>query len=400
MRDMTGIEHRFDKNGREQFRAYVTDPANRNRKRRAPWTYSYPEAKGWRARVLSQGLPDDDPRSAPTVERASETFLAGAKAGTIRSRKRKAYAGATLRGYEQAFRDWINPELGSMPTDALKRSQVQRFVDRVAAERASGTARNIFHSLAALYTFLLTRYDEIEHDPTHGVVLPAPGNPRERYASPEEAQLLIGVLPHRLAVPWALAFYAGLRKGEIQSLPLDMVDLDAGWLRVQYSVDSQEGFKGPKSGAGERDVPIFDALRPFLERQVGREAERLVVTRASTPDEPGSLLLPSRRGSRWGVMDLGYGGARPGPNNTTRRYGFLDQCRERWRDAGLDPIGLHEARHSFATALIRAGYDPKLVSEWVGHAQASTTLNIYVKRRGRQEDVSGLAAKMNTYLAQ
>jgi hypothetical protein len=40
----------------------------------------------------------------------------------------------------------------------------------------------------------------------------------------------------------------------------------------------------------------------------------------------------------------------------------------------------------------------KLVSEWAGHAQASTTLNIYVKQRGRQ-DAGSLAGPMNRYLA-
>jgi integrase len=67
--------------------------------------------------------------------------------------------------------------------------------------------------------------------------------------------------------------------------------------------------------------------------------------------------------------------------------------------SALQPIALHEARHSFATSLVRAGYDVKLVSEWIGHAQASTTLNIYTKHRGREGDASALAERMNAYLS-
>jgi len=64
----------------------------------------------------------------------------------------------------------------------------------------------------------------------------------------------------------------------------------------------------------------------------------------------------------------------------------------------FEPIGLHEARHSFATALVRAGYDVKTVSEWIGHAQASATLNVYAKRRGRRAATPDLVSAMNVYL--
>jgi hypothetical protein len=40
----------------------------------------------------------------------------------------------------------------------------------------------------------------------------------------------------------------------------------------------------------------------------------------------------------------------------------------------------------------------KTVAEWIGHAQASTTLNIYAKDRGRETDVAQLSERMNRYL--
>jgi integrase len=58
-------------------------------------------------------------------------------------------------------------------------------------------------------------------------------------------------------------------------------------------------------------------------------------------------------------------------------------------------ILLHEGRHSFATALVRAGYDVGLVSEWVGHGSPATTLRIYVKPRGRE---AGATELMDNYL--
>jgi integrase len=299
-------------------------------------------------------------------------------------RNRAPYAPKTLRGYRQAFRDWITPELGAQRVDQLSRDAVQWFVDAVAAQRSAATTRNTAHALCALYTHLLPRHAQLA-DPTHGLILPRAPEPRQRYADVPEIDALLSALPHELATPYALAFLAGLRHGEIQALPLDCIDLEAGWLDVRFSLDRVAGFKGPKSGAGERPVPIFDGLRPYLTRQVAEVRAIVGTIAASTDDRPGTLLLPSARASRWGAQTFGTP--------------FKEACCEHWTRAGLASIGLHEARHSFATALVRAGYDVKTISEWIGHAQASTTLNVYAKRRGRLEAAEMVAGRMNRYLA-
>lgn len=165
------------------YRAYVKE---RGRKLRGPWT-TYAGARGWRFQALAT-LADGRSLTAPksvSVRAAAEEFLHGAELGMIRSRKRTAYAPATLRGYRQAFVDWILPELGDVPIKSLKRSQVQRFVDTLSTKRAAGTVRNTWAALAALYLYLLPRHDDLVN-PTQGVALPRPGAPRERYAEPEE----------------------------------------------------------------------------------------------------------------------------------------------------------------------------------------------------------------------
>jgi integrase len=399
-RDMKGIEKRFDANGCEEFRGYLPHPDNRNRKLRGPWTYSYSEAKGWRVRMLAKkldGVPLVAQPALPLVRVSSESFLEGAESGLILSRKREPYAPKTIRGYRQAFRDWINPEVGDETVDVLKRSQVQLLVDTVSALRAGGTTRNVFHALAALYTYLLPRHDELA-DPTAGIILPRPGKPRSRYSEPEEMAALIEALPEDMQLPYVLAFYEGCRKAEIQAMPADAVNLAEGWIDIGWGLDPVAGFKGPKSYAGKRPVPIFDAARPYLERALEKLHSRLGSLRPSTEEEPGTLLLPSTRDSRFGTRELGTP--------------FANKCRSAWgwtwnRDRGLwlpgetalEPIGLQEARHSFVTALVRAGYDVRLVQEWAGHAHPSTTLRVYAKERGRKADARALAEKMNQHLA-
>ena len=365
---------RFTAEGLPRYRPYVKE---RGKKVRGPWG-SAADGKAWLARATLARLDgrSADPRGE-TVSQASERFLTGIRAGSVLSNRRVPYAPKTVRGYEQAFRDWINPELGHIPVGTLRRDQVQRWLDGI--DRSGATVRNTWAALAALYRWLLPRNHELV-DPTDGIERPAPARVRERYAEPEEARELLAALPLRLAVPYALAFYAGLRHAEIRALPVDMIDLEEGFVRVQYALDPTKGWKGPKSDAGERDVPIFAPLRPYLVAQIEGVALQGKQLIPSTDERPGTPLLPSRR-SPWGTMGLGTP--------------FTQACHACWAERGLTPIGLHEARHSFATALIRAGYDPRTVQEWIGHSDPATTLRIYAKKRGRQ---AGLTEKMDTYL--
>jgi integrase len=340
--DFTGIQTRLDKAGVTRYRGRVKD---RGKWVPGPWRTSLADARGDRLRMQARKL--DGPLregGGQTIQEAAERFLAGADHGSILSRKNTRYAPKTVRGYRQAFDDWVNPELGHVGVERLRRSQVQRWVDWVGSQRAGATTRNAFHALAALYSWLLPRHDEMV-DPTTGVRLPRPGGPRERYAQPEAISGLLERLDADLRLPYALAFYAGLRRGEIQGLTWENVR--DGWIRVERSLDPEDGWGPPKSGH-PRDVPVFAPLEPYLAQ-----------------NGTGSVV-PSNRG-RWKVLTLGHA--------------FNDRCRDCWGD---DHVGLHEARHSFVTALVRApDLDLKSIQDWVGHRDPATTLRIYAKARGR-----------------
>jgi integrase len=355
--DLTGIETRVDSKGAERYRAVVKDHGQLVR---GSWRLNPADAKGDRIRMLAAKL--DGPLTRPrgqTLDTAAERFLAGIESGDILSRKRIAYAPSTARGYRYAFRDFILPELGHIDVEKLRRSQVQRWVDWLSSQQGAGTTRNVYHALAALYTYLLPRHDGMLN-PVDGVMLPRAGKPRERYAEPAEMVELLAPLPYTYALPYALAFYAGLRRSEMLGLRVE--DVEGQWLSVRRSLDPKGGFRLPKNGR-TRQVPVLDRLRPYLS-----------LLPSSGP------VLPSEHPTRWGVRDLST---------------LADKCDAIWKPLGLRRIGLHEGRHSYATLLVRAGYDIALVSEWVGHGNAATTLSIYVKPQGR---VEGAADRVNTYL--
>ena len=106
-------------------------------------------------------------------------------------------------------------------------------------------------------------------------------------------------------------------------------------------------FTEPKSRAGRRTVPISKALREHL------IAHRL-------------------RAGRTTGLAFGHTADAPFHDST-----ILRRARDAWEDAELDPIGLHEARHTFASLMIGVGVNAKALLTYVGHASVTLTLDRY-----------------------
>ena len=55
---------------------------------------------------------------------------------------------------------------------------------------------------------------------------------------------------------------------------------------------------------------------------------------------------------------------------------------------GLRKIRFHDIRHSCASLLLKNGVNLKLIQEWLGHSNISTTMNIYAHLDTTAKDVS------------
>ncbi len=218
---------------------------------------------------------------------------------------------------------------------------VQDFVDRLVARGlAPSTVRNSILPLRAIFRRAVAR-SEVVQNPTLGLSLPA------GIARPEEARRLIATVPAGDRALWATAPYAGLRRGELQALRWADVDLDAGLIRVERSWDPKAGPIEPKSHAGRRRVPLVRPLRTEL------AAHRL------------------RQGGGGEGLVLGTG-ERPFASGAAAR-----RAREAWAAKALEPIGLHECRHTYASFMIAAGVNAKALATYMGHSSITITLDRY-----------------------
>lgn len=155
-----------------------------------------------------------------------------------------------------------------------------------------------------------------------------------------------------LMAKWFL--YTGLRRSELLALTWEDVDMENRIVHVRRSIVREETgriyAKEPKTEAGERQVPILDALAEHLKPGTG-----LVF-----PNAEGNYISENSFSKRW--------------SNYQKETGIT--CTP------------HQLRHAATTMLCEAVADGKLtvedVQHIIGHAQYQTTMDVYKHYRETQ----------------
>jgi len=315
------------------------------------------EAKSWRLDALRASAQDGERSpSELTVEQAAWLWLEAARTGQVRDRSGHTYKPATLREYGRVLKLRVLPRFGSLRLDELTRGSLQQFVDELmASELSASTIRNTVNPLQAIYRYAVRR-ELVPVNPTHDLELPVARGRRERIATAVEAARLLDALHDCDRPIWATAFYAGLRRGELQALRGSDIDLGRAEIHIHRSWDQHEGPIAPKSKAGIRTVPILTVLRDRLDAHDLPAGSVLAFGRENgQPFDPKTINDRAKRA--WAAAN--------------------EREREARTPGLLQPITLHECRHTFASLLIDAGVNPKAIQEFMGHATIEETFSRY-----------------------
>lgn len=306
------------------------------------------EARRWRATGQTQAAKGVRlSGTAETLLDAAEAFVDRIASGAIRAKSGERYKPSVVREYERSLRLYVLPTLSGAKLSKIQRRDVQRLADEMLAAGADpSTIRNALKPLQVIYRRAIEDGD-LALNPCERLRLPAARGRRERIASPPQAAALIAALRPEDRALWGCAFYAGIRRGELRALLWDDVDVADGLIRVERSIDGYGAAGAPKSRAGRRNVPIVAALRDLL-------VEHKLITQ------------------RDGGLVFGSSETQPFTPTAARKRALTA-----WRRAGLDPIGLHECRHTFASLLIAAGVNAKAITAYLGHASIQTTFDLY-----------------------
>lgn len=346
------------------------------------------EAKSWRAEALTaarKGALRPTVRDNRTIYEALLELVEGMERGDVRPKGKERYKPNTIRSYERAVRlRYKDSELGSLRPAEVRRADVQAFADELLASMSGHSASNVLNPLQTFYRRANDR-EELSSNPTEAIDLPLGKSQRpSRIVAPAEAAALVELLPAEDRALWATAFYAGLRRGELQALRCMDVDLAKNLIYVRKGWDQVEGEIEPKSEAAKRTIPLLAILRDFLDEQLVRTGrtgtDRVFGRAADQVFYPSTIDGRARRA--WKAYNLAEREAAEGQ----QRAPVL-----------LTLLTLHECRHTFASLLIDTGANPKAIQLVMGHSKIQTTFDVYGHLLpGSYDDVR---ARMDAYLA-
>lgn len=166
----------------------------------------------------------------------------------------------------------------------------------------------------------------------------------------------IETLPLRQRLMYTLLLTTGVRRGECFGLQWGDVDLANGVLFVQRNVTNAHG-KGiaigePKTDMGRRSLPLTTKVVEMLKQYRVQE------------NPTDNVFLFHAADSLYKPQDPTY---------------ITKYMRKFMKRMGLPAMSPHDLRHTCATLLLQSGADIRSVQDILGHANASTTLNFYVR---------------------
>lgn len=190
----------------------------------------------------------------------------------------------------------------------------------------------------------------------------APQRETEMLQPDQATELLERLRGKPLYMLASLALATGMRRNEMLALRWRDVDLDAGRLTVEQSLEQTAAhglrIKSPKTTKSRRTISLptaaVAALRVHWRTQ---QEQRLALGIGKSP--PDSPVLATLDGGHMTPASLNHHWPRA------------------MREIGMPRAGLHSLRHTHASMLIAAGVDVLTISRRLGHASPAITLNVY-----------------------
>jgi integrase len=180
---------------------------------------------------------------------------------------------------------------------------------------------------------------------------------------PDQAAALLNRLRGKpLYLLASLALGTGMRRNEMLGLAWRHIDLDAGRLTIEQSLEQTAThgirIKAPKTRHGRRTISLPAHLVTKL-RQHWREQQeqRLAIGLGKAPESAPVFAVAD--------------GRHLSPNAITKAWPVA------MAEIGMPKVTLHSLRHTHASMLINAGVDILTISRRLGHSSPTITLNVY-----------------------
>ena len=292
----------------------------------------------------------------------------------------------TIDIYKKLLRVHIIPAIGNLKLARIQPARLNKLYNAMLLERKDGreggyspTTIKRVHALISSILNTAVKWNVVLENPCERVSPPKQRRDADSipFFTLEETGLFLAAVDAALAagrirtqhkIFFHLALFCGLRRGELVALTWSDFDFNRCTVSITKStglVDGKPFTKAPKNKTSVRTVSVPESVM-LLVRNYQREQYRLRLSLGSYwkgnnyvfIQADGKQMYPS---TPYSVF-----------KDVIHRHNQMASDAEQ-----LPDIPLHGLRHTSATLLISQNVDIRTVSGRLGHAQTSTTMNIY-----------------------
>lgn len=274
---------------------------------------------------------------------------------------------STHASYDKTITSQIIPHIGDVQLSQLDTITLQRFYAFLLEKggvKGQGLAPKTVANTNGIISKALTdavEWSLIPYNPAKSITIKRDKRPEQKAWTEREAAEFLAAIREDPRFPfWRLALATGMRRGELCGLRWSAVDLEAGRIRVRSArVEVRGGVEDgdPKTDKGRRWIAIDRETVAVLSAWRAKTLEMRLRAGPAAPVDDFVVVKDD-------LMP-------PGPGTVTKWWN------DALASAGIPPIRLHDARHTMATVLLRAGVPLKVVSERLGHADVTVTMAVY-----------------------
>ncbi len=255
---------------------------------------------------------------------------------------------STFCKYEGIVNLRLLPYFGSFDIADIKPSDVKKWLYSID-DVGSKSKRHYLGVLSGIFQEAF--FDEIiDKNPVKYIRIPKYYSPAIKPFTADDVQnILDNIQNFNYRVYLAIAFYTGMRSGEIIGLKKEDINLDAGLIRVVRS-RSRFGETTPKTRYSIREVPIIELLKPYLiEIMNSHDKDYLFITQYKEPYRDTHVF--------------------------TLRY-----WKPLLKELGIEYRRPYNTRHTYATNMLyRNLVSPVQLAQLLGHSSTQMVYDVYVK---------------------
>lgn len=288
---------------------------------------------------------------------------------------------STYDNYLLWIKNHIIPALGHIELSKLTTDDIQKLYTDLIAKKMSPASIQKIHQIIHSSLEKAVEKKVLIYNPSKATVRPSVEKLEAKAMTVEEMDRFIELI-NKEDIRWKAAFLVllgtGLRIGELLALTWDDIDFKECMINVNKSLSrTNKGLivEATKTIKSNRVVPVPKATMKALEEL--KESRKIISINKKIDGK--SLVFQTKNGTY--II----------PRNFQRKFYSL-----RKKAKVSDEISVHGLRHTFATRLLEAGEDMRIIMELLGHAEISTTANIYshVQEKTKQKAIS----KMDAFL--